>query len=142
MIATSILMASVIFTAPLDSNGFTKYINRQRQEEQSRVKIIEPKKPKSEHKEYVDLGAFEVTAYAEDEITASGTVPQPYYTVAVDPTVIPIGTKLYIKDLDLHVVAEDTGGAVQGNIIDLFVGGSEEGTDSFGRQTHEIYLEK
>ena len=38
------------------------------------------------------------------------------------------------------VKAEDCGGAVQGRVIDLFVGGTEEGTDSFGRQEHKVYL--
>lgn len=88
----------------------------------------------------VDLGTFEVTAYAEDTITATGTVPREYVTVAVDPDVIPYGTKLYIADLDLFVVAEDCGGAVNGRVIDLFIGGTEEGTASFGRQRHRVFL--
>lgn len=88
----------------------------------------------------VDIGTFEITAYAEDEITATGTVPQEYETVAVDPDVIPLGTNLYIADLNLYVKAEDTGGAVQGNVIDLFVGGTEEETNSFGRQEHQAYV--
>ena len=40
----------------------------------------------------VDLGTFEITAYAEDEITATGTIPREYVTVAVDPDVIPYGS--------------------------------------------------
>lgn len=88
----------------------------------------------------VSLGTFEITAYAEDEITATGTVPREYVTVAVDPDVIPYGSELYIKDLDLIVKAEDCGGAVQGNVIDLFIGGTEEETASFGRQEHEVLL--
>lgn len=88
----------------------------------------------------VDLGTFEITAYAEDEITATGTIPREYVTVAVDPDVIPYGSELYIADLDLVVKAEDCGGAVQGRVIDLFVGGTEEETASFGRQKHKVYL--
>lgn len=88
----------------------------------------------------VCLGNFEVTAYAEDGITATGTVPRPMHTVAVDPTVIPYGAKLYIEDLDLYVEAEDCGGAVKGNVIDLFVGGTEPETASFGRQNHNVYM--
>lgn len=90
--------------------------------------------------EVIDLGTFEITAYAEDGITATGTVPRPMRTCAVDPSVIPYGTKLYIEDLDLYVVAEDCGGAVKGNVIDVFVGGTEPETESFGRQIHNVYM--
>lgn len=88
----------------------------------------------------VNLGEFEVTAYAEDGITATGTIPTPMHTVAVDPNVIPYGSKLYIEDLDLYVIAEDCGGAVKGDVIDLFVGGTEPETASFGRQHHNVYM--
>lgn len=86
------------------------------------------------------IGTFEVTAYAEDTITATGTVPQHMETVAVDPSVIPYGTRLYIADLDIYVTAEDCGGAVKGNVIDLFMDGSEADTASFGRQHHQVYV--
>ena len=88
------------------------------------------------------LGTFEITAYAEDEITKTGTVPRPMKTVAVDPDVIPLGSELYIADLDLYVIAEDIGGAVQGKVIDLFVGGTEPETASFGRQEHEVFIKR
>lgn len=56
--------------------------------------------------------------------TKSGTIAKKG-TVAVDPRVIPLGTRLYIacpgasKDYG-YAVAEDTGGAVKGDIIDLY----------------------
>lgn len=59
-------------------------------------------------------------------ITASGARAK-RGTVAVDPRVIPLGTKLYIKSLTLGVpdygfaIAQDTGGAIKGNKIDLFM---------------------
>ena len=59
-------------------------------------------------------------AYTGDGITATGTVPK-YGTIAVDPTVIPYGTKVYIKELDKVFTAEDCGGAIKGNTIDIFM---------------------
>ena len=59
-------------------------------------------------------------AYTGDGITATGTVPK-YGTIAVDPSVIPYGTKVYIKELDKVFTAEDTGGAIKGNKIDIFM---------------------
>ena len=54
-------------------------------------------------------------AYTGDGITATGTVPK-YGTIAVDPTVIPYGTKVYIKELDKVFTAEDCGGAITGGL--------------------------
>ena len=65
----------------------------------------------------LDVKAY---AYTGDGITATGTVPK-YGTIAVDPSVIPYGTKVYIKELDKVFTAEDCGGAIKGNTIDIFM---------------------
>ena len=56
-------------------------------------------------------------------ITATGTTVQKG-TVAVDPSVIPLGTQMYIPGYG-YGVAEDTGGAIIGNIIDLGYGAND-----------------
>ena len=71
----------------------------------------------------------EATAYScegnPNAITATGTKAR-VGEVAVDPKFIPLGTKMFIvlSDGSLiygYCVAEDTGGAVEGNIIDLYM---------------------
>lgn len=76
-------------------------------------------------------------------ITASGTKARPG-VVAVDPKVIPLGTKLYIQSLDGtkdygFAIAEDTGGAIKGNKIDLFFNTSKE-VYNFGRRKVKVYI--
>lgn len=52
---------------------------------------------------------------------ASGKRLEALVSVAVDPSVIPLGTVLHDAEGRLYR-AEDTGGAIKGNRIDLFVG--------------------
>lgn len=64
--------------------------------------------------------------------------------VAVDPRVIPLGSKLYIESADGfqsygYAVAEDTGGAIKGNRIDLFYGSNAEAR-RFGRRNVVVYV--
>ncbi len=76
-------------------------------------------------------------------ITASGTYAK-LGTVAVDPRVIPLGTKMYIVSTDGKIVygyctAEDTGGAIKGNKVDLFYNTRNECLQ-FGRRSVNVYI--
>ena len=64
-------------------------------------------------------------AYTGGGITATGTKAR-YGTLAVDPKVIPYGTKVYIKELDKVFTAEDCGGGIKGNKIDIYMNTKEE----------------
>ena len=77
-------------------------------------------------------------AYTGGGYTATGTKAK-YGTLAVDPKVIPYGTKVYIKELDKVFTAEDCGGGIKGNKIDIFMG-SETDAYSWGRRTIDIYI--
>ncbi|AOT70273.1 3D domain-containing protein [Geosporobacter ferrireducens] len=77
-------------------------------------------------------------------LTKSGTKVRPG-VVAVDPKVIPLGTKLYIKSLDSKwpdygfAIAEDTGGAIKGNKIDLYFENTQD-VKRYGRRNVEVYV--
>ncbi|CUH96172.1 hypothetical protein P22_2260 [Propionispora sp. 2/2-37] len=58
--------------------------------------------------------------------------------VAVDPNVIPLGTRLYIPGYG-YAIADDTGGAIRGNVIDLAFDSHAEAIQ-FGRQQVTVYI--
>lgn len=66
-----------------------------------------------------------------DNITATGK--EVYEgVIAVDPRIIPLGTTVEIKDLG-KFIAEDTGGKIKGNRIDIYFNSKKE-AKKFGRQ--------
>jgi len=78
-------------------------------------------------------------------ITATGTRAK-VGTIAVDPRVIPLGTKVYVEGLYGaknygYATAEDTGGAIKGKIIDLYFDTHRE-TINWGRQQVKVYILK
>ena len=90
----------------------------------------------------------EVTAYCAcskccgknaDGITASGTIATEGITCAVDPLIIPIGTKIWIPEYNMSLIAEDTGNLIEGYMIDIYFESHEE-AEKFGRQLLEIYI--
>lgn len=70
-------------------------------------------------------------------ITATG-LPAVRGVVAVDPDVIPLGTRLFIPGYG-EAIAADTGGAIVGNRIDLLMDSYGEAMD-FGRQDVPVYI--
>ena len=76
-------------------------------------------------------------------ITASGAKAQPG-TVAVDPSVIPLGTKLYIASTDGSpdygfATALDTGSAIKGYRVDLFMEDNQDAL-TFGIRQVKVYI--
>lgn len=76
------------------------------------------------------------TAYVSGGRTATGVPAQPG-VIAVDPRVIPLGTKLYIPGIGV-VRAEDTGGAIIGDHIDICMA-TQAQADAWGARTIRIY---
>lgn len=77
------------------------------------------------------------TAYCLRGRTATGTSVH-HGTIAVDPRVIPLGSYGYVPGYG-EVHAEDTGGAIKGNIIDVWLPSYSQ-CRSWGRRTVEIYI--
>lgn len=78
-----------------------------------------------------------------DGITATGAKCE-VGVVAVDPRVIPLGTKLYIETTDGSFIygycsAQDTGGAIKGNKVDLAMNTKAE-CFQFGRRQVKVYI--
>ncbi|UJF32418.1 stalk domain-containing protein [Paenibacillus hexagrammi] len=101
-----------------------------------------------------DYQEFEATAYSADPAENGGYAafdfmgnPLMLGTVAVDPSVIPLGSKLYIEGYSfdglpaggMYAYATDTGGSVKGNHLDIFIPASKESLKQFGIQKIKVY---
>lgn len=78
------------------------------------------------------------TAYTGYSTTSTGQKPV-WGTIAVDPRVIPYGTKVYIPQFDQVFVANNTGGAIKGNKIDIYMNSRSE-CYKWGRKTIDIVV--
>lgn len=88
---------------------------------------------------YTDTFISESTAYyfGEHAYGSTGTHCT-YGTCAVDPTVIPYGTTLYVEDYGI-AVANDTGGAIVGTDIDLYMY-NENDARRWGRYNVRVWV--
>jgi 3D (Asp-Asp-Asp) domain-containing protein len=91
--------------------------------------------------------SMEATAYSptvqetdgDPWMTASG-MKSGHGVVAVDPKVIPLGSKLYVEGYG-YAIAGDTGGAIKGNRIDVFFYSSDE-MARWGRRSVRVFVLK
>lgn len=89
-------------------------------------------------KEIIEWYYFVATGYSAndptqgtDSVTATGKEAFEGI-IAVDPKIIPLGTEVEIKDLG-KFIAEDTGGKIKGNRIDIYFSSKAEAKE-FGKQ--------
>ena len=97
------------------------------------------------------LGTYQLTAYCPCKqccgkdpgspgygITATGATAVAGTTIAVDPSAIPYGSTIKIND---HIyIAQDCGGAINGNRIDIYFDDHQDALQ-FGVQTAEVFLQ-
>lgn len=98
----------------------------------------------------ISLGEFKLTAYCPCEQCCGKSEESPYYgitaygytatagrTIAVDPNIIPIGSEVIINGRTY--VAEDVGGAIRENRIDIYFNTHQEALE-FGIQCAEVFI--
>ena len=120
-----------------NSNAENDILNAEIEEEAAEIDV-----------KWTSLGTFEITAYCPctnccglwtDGITACGAIAKEGVTIAADTDILPFGTKVKI-DGEIYTV-QDTGGAIQGNRIDIFMNDHQTALD-WGRQTIEVFVER
>lgn len=93
------------------------------------------------------LGNYKLTFYCPCERcngalgaskTASGATPAEGRTIAVDSSIIPLGSRVYIEGYGTFI-AEDTGSAIKNSKIDIFVS-THERAEELGVQYANVYL--
>lgn len=108
----------------------------------------EEKLTEEETENLSNIGNFKLTFYCAcsiccgdyaNGITASGTTATEGRTIAVDKNKIPLGTKVYIEGFGWFV-AEDTGGAIKGNRIDVFMS-SHQAALNAGVKYADVYID-
>lgn len=82
---------------------------------------------------YMQASAYTYTGFR----TATGLTPS-VGMVAVDPSIIPLGSRLYIEGYG-YARAADTGGAIKGNTVDLFMESYSQ-CMNWGRRTVKVYV--
>ena len=142
-----VLAAVMSFTAVFTSSAQVKRTHSHNNIKQQKVvQAIELKssdnyrvnKQMIKNSKHMRVGA---TAYTNDPITSTGTKPTEGRTIAVDPKIIPYGTKVYIPQFDRVFIAEDCGSAIKGNRIDIYMDDYDRCME-FGFRDIDIYILK
>lgn len=147
------LALSTLYIIELRDNKFnssevTRLINKSKDERNEiselRMKNIELQTQLDEQSKWTFLGNFKLSHYGADckgcnNITATGTTATKNRTVAVDPSKIAYGSILKINGIEY--VAEDTGGSIKGNKLDIYVG-TEAQAKIDGVKYADVYIRK
>lgn len=110
----------------------------------ARTSAAKPERKKKKSKKKVDK--YKITAYCPcrkcsegyGNNTSTGVKAKEGRTIAVDPSVIPYGTKVHIKGMG-DFIAEDCGGDVKGKHVDIYFE-SHKKTVKFGVKMKKVKI--
>ncbi|MGA9233104.1 MAG: 3D domain-containing protein [Exiguobacterium oxidotolerans] len=127
---------------------------KQQENQKEAASTVEPKKVAAKNETGGRQETFETTAYTNDAalngsydgkvLTASGyDVTHTIHfegrrIVAVDPSVIPLGTKVHVEGFG-DAIALDTGGVIHGKIMDLMMETEQEAIN-WGRRSVQVTI--
>ena len=124
-----------------ERNELKQQLDRTKEEAaKQKSKTVSVRDAKPSGKGSLVASNFEVTWYNDYGITKSGATVKDGVTIAVDPKVIPLGTWVRLEFPDGQTMvrrAEDTGGKVKGNIIDIYASAPRQELLQRGR-THNV----
>jgi len=142
IIATFVLLFLLSFSSGLSYSQGVGQVNKIQP-----VNLVEKSinsdivKEEEKKKDYIIMEASAYTKSHEEQthkgITKSGTQVS-RGIVSVDPRIIPLKTKLYIEGYG-EAIALDTGGAIKGNRIDLYMNTKKEAFE-FGRKNLKVFI--
>ena len=92
------------------------------------------------------LGRFILSWYSPKELgkpahklrTSTGSTPKEGRTIAVDPSIIPYGSIVYIQDYG-YFIAEDCGGSIKQNRIDIYTNSHEYAIQQ-GKKVAQVWV--
>ena len=137
----------IIYDTSGDSDNIIEYKTNLLSAQEAKVETEKEETIKEENKIY--LGKFKITHYCACKkccgpnaqgITASGKKVEEGKTIAVDPKVIKLGSKVHIEGYG-DMEAQDTGSAIKGNIIDIYIANHNEAL-KLGVKYKDVYLVK
>jgi 3D (Asp-Asp-Asp) domain-containing protein len=121
-----IVFAFLVFSVATVIGSLNKTkLNKQQKEKEVYLFATGYYRPEEDQDFYV-TGSYEEDLELNGQgITASGKEVKRGF-VAVDPSVIPLGTEFHTEEYGI-LKAEDTGGRIKGNRIDIFTGNGQNG---------------
>ena len=96
------------------------------------------KQPMNRH----ERGKFVAFAYTSNNLTKEGKPPVPGLTIAADPRILPIGSRVRISgagEWSGEYRVGDVGGGIKGRMVDIYMS-SESEAIRFGRKHIEVVL--
>ena len=146
-VATIILAVVNLSLLAIDVVQQVQFNKMLKQQTDKYTELMIAQQPDMKELPFQKLGRFSLSWYSPKELgkekpeqlhTSTGKIPKEGRTIAVDPKVIPYGSIVYIQDYGLYV-AEDCGGAIKQNRIDVFTASPSKAIQ-MGHKVAQVWL--